>query len=442
MITQICDKLKNKKVLLLGFGREGRSTYHFIRKFLPDMLFGIYDKNEIKDNLEHVTMHSGSSYQDILADYDMIIKSPGIVFNSKDSGDFKKLTSQTDLFLEFYRDQTIGITGTKGKSTTSSLVYHVIHSSGRDARLVGNIGVPVFDVLEDINENTLIVFELSSHQLEHVTHSPHIGMHLNLYQEHLDHYGTFEKYAAAKENICRFMQKGDLLIYNKEFLTPVKHLKATCITLSDRDDDSDVRVKENHIYYKDQDIEIIDDEILLKGHHNVYNIAAAYSVTNYLGVDNNSFYEAVKSFQPLPHRMEFVAVIDGVTFYNDSISTICETTIQAVMSIRNIDTVILGGMDRGIEYKPLVDYLLDCEIRNIILMPDTGYRIQTLIANAQKSSQDKNIVPVANVAEAVQKAKEITRKGMTCLFSPAAASYGFFKNFEERGEVFKKYVLK
>lgn len=441
MITQICEKLKNKKVLLLGFGREGRSTYQFIRKFLPDMQFGIYDKNEIQESLENVTLYNGNSYQDILADYDMIIKSPGIVFNSKDSADYKKLTSQTDLFLEFYREQTIGITGTKGKSTTSSLVYHVIHSSGRDARLVGNIGVPVFNVLEEINEKTLIVFELSSHQLEHVTHSPHIGLHLNLYQEHLDHYGTFEKYAAAKENIYKFMQKGDLLIYNKEFLTPSRHLKAAVITLSDRDDDSDVTVKENHIYYKEQHIEIIDDEILLKGHHNVYNIAAAYSIANYIGVDNHSFYEAVKTFQPLPHRMEYVAVIDGITFYNDSISTICETTIQAVMSIRNIDTVILGGMDRGIEYKPLVDYLLDSEIRNIILMPDTGYRIQTLIANTDKPSQDKNIVPVANVEEAVHKAKEITKKGMTCLFSPAAASYGFFKNFEDRGEVFKKFVL-
>ncbi|MDF2513434.1 MAG: murD [Herbinix sp.] len=441
MITGICEKLRNKKVLLLGFGREGKSTYHFIRKYLPEMQFGIYDKNEIKDSLENATQHIGNSYQDILADYDMIIKSPGIVFNSKDNGDFKKLTSQTDLFLEFYRDQTIGITGTKGKSTTSSLVYHVIQSTGRDARLVGNIGVPVFDVLEEISDETLIVFELSSHQLEHVTHSPHIGMHLNLYQEHLDHYGTFEKYAAAKENIYKFMQKGDLLIYNKGFLNPGKHLKAASITLSDRDDESDVKVKENHIYYKEQHIEIIDDEILLKGHHNVYNIAAAYSVANYLGVGNDSFYEAVKTFQPLPHRMEYVAVIDGITFYNDSISTICETTIQAAMSIRNIDTVILGGMDRGIEYKPLVDFLLDSEIRNIILMPDTGYRIQTLIANADAPGQDKNIVPVANVEEAVQKAKEITKKGMTCLFSPAAASYGFFKNFEERGEVFKKFVL-
>jgi len=441
MITQICEKLKNKKVLLLGFGREGKSTYHFIRKHLPDMHLGVYDKNEIKDSLTKVTLHGGSSYQEILSDYDVILKSPGIVFTSRDGRDKAKLTSQTDLFLEFYRDQTIGITGTKGKSTTSSLVYHVLHSTGRDVRLVGNIGVPVFDVLEEISGKTLVVFELSSHQLEHVTHSPHIGMHLNLYQEHLDHYGTFEKYAEAKENIYKFMQKGDLLIYNKEFLNPGKHIKAGTITLSDTEDDADVRVKGNHIYYKERNIEVIDAEILLKGHHNVYNIAAAYSVACYLGVDDDSFYGAVKTFKPLPHRMEYVAEVEGVTFYNDSISTICETTIQAAMSIKNIDTVILGGMDRGIEYKPLVDYLLASDIRNLILMPDTGYRIQTLIANMERPDMDKNIITVAGVEEAVQKAKEVTKRGMTCLFSPAAASYGFFKNFEERGEVFKKFVL-
>jgi UDP-N-acetylmuramoylalanine--D-glutamate ligase len=126
MINQICAKLKNKKVLILGFGKEGKSTYQFFRKYFPDMTVGIYDKNEMKENLPNAVIHGGSSYQDILSDYDIIIKSPGIVFHCKNSKDMKKLTSQTDLFLEFYRNQTIGITGTKGKSTTSSLIYHVL----------------------------------------------------------------------------------------------------------------------------------------------------------------------------------------------------------------------------------------------------------------------------------------------------------------------------
>lgn len=441
MIRQICAKLNNNKILLLGYGKEGKSTYHFIRKHFPEMEIGIYDKNEIKDQLEHVVLHSGSSYEEILSDYDMIIKSPGIVFHSKNHRAFKKLTSQTELFLEFYRNQTIGITGTKGKSTTSSLLYHVLRTAGKETILAGNIGIPIFDVLEDIKPDTLVVYELSSHQLEYVTYSPRIGMHLNIYQEHLDHYGTFEKYEAAKENIYKFQHAGDLLLYNKEFLDPGKSVKADTITISNTNEDADVIVKENQVSYQGNSIVINEDEILLKGQHNVYNIGAAYAIGKYLGVSDEEFYIAIKTFRPLPHRLEYVGEVDGVKYYNDSISTICETTMQGVMSISNIDTVILGGMDRGIEYKPLVDFLLESEIRNFILMPDTGLRIEKLISSSDKKEKDHKVFIVSNVKEAVEVAKKETTWGKTCLFSPAAASYGFFKNFEERGEVFKKYVL-
>lgn len=441
MITQICAKLNNKKILILGYGREGKSTYHFLRKHFPKLVVGIYDKNEIKEELEHVILHTGDSYEDILSDYDMIIKSPGIVFHCKDDKVFDKLTSQTEIFLEFYRDQTIGITGTKGKSTTSTLLNYVLNYAGKDAILAGNIGIPVFDVLEKIKEDTIIVYEMSSHQLEFVTRSPHIALYLNIYQEHLDHYGTFEKYARAKDRIFEFQREGDLLVYNKEFVKPGKEWKADSITISDHLETSDLYVDGNQICYCGEELVIQDDEILLKGHHNIYNIGASYCIAKYYGIDQSKFYEAVKTFQPLPHRLEFVAEIGGVKFYNDSISTICETTIQGVMSLKNIDTVILGGMDRGIDYQPLVDFLLDSSIRNFILMPDTGYRIRDLITGGNKSYEEKHIFVVTNVEEAVKVAKKETGKGMTCLFSPAAASYGFFKNFEERGNVFKSFVL-
>ncbi|HWT73977.1 MAG TPA: UDP-N-acetylmuramoyl-L-alanine--D-glutamate ligase [Mobilitalea sp.] len=440
MISQICEKLANKKILLLGYGKEGKSTYHFIRKHFPDMVIGIYDKNAVKDQLEHVVLHSGSSYEDILADYDIIIKSPGIVFHSKNNKELKKLTSQTDLYLEFYRDQTIGITGTKGKSTTTSLLYHILRTAKKDVILAGNIGIPVFDVLEEITKDSLVVYELSSHQLEYVTYSPHIGLHLNIYQEHLDHYGTFEKYAAAKENIYKFQQKGGLLFYNKEFLKP-EHAKADLITISNTSEEADVIVKENLISYQDSRIEINEDEILLIGQHNIYNIAAAYCIVRNLGVTDEEFCEALKTFRPLPHRLEYVAEVNGVKYYNDSISTVCETAIQAVKSVKNVDTVILGGMDRGIEYQPLVDFLMESDVRNFILMPDTGIRIKNLIMSSDKKEKLHNLFMVQNVEEAVAVAKKETPSGKTCLFSPAAASYGFFKNFEERGEVFKRSVL-
>jgi len=441
MINKILEKLNNKKILILGYGREGKSTYSFIRKYYPDMIIGIYDRHEIKDSLQNVTLHCKSSYQDILADYDLIIKSPGVVFYSKNSKDFRKLTSQTDLFLSVYRDQTVGITGTKGKSTTSSLIYHVLKAAGRDALLVGNIGIPVFDKLELINEGTIVVYEMSSHQLEFTGYSPHIGLHLNIFQEHLDHYGTFEKYAAAKENIFRYQQKGDLFIYNKNFIDPSRRFKADTLTITEYCEDADMFIRDNRICYKGRELDINEDEILLKGQHNLYNVGAAYCVINYFGVDDEIFYEAVKTFKPLPHRMEYVGEINGVKYFNDSISTCCETTIHAISSIKNIDTVILGGMDRGIEYRPLVDFLLSSRVRNLILMPDIGQRIYNLIANTDSKLGGKNIYMVTTMEEAVDTAKKVTLKGMTCLFSPAAASYGFYKNFEERGDIFKRCVL-
>ena len=304
MISQILTKLKSNKILLLGFGREGKSTYQFIRKHLPELEIGIYDKNEIKDKLENVVLHNGNSYEEILSDYDIIIKSPGIVFHSKNSKAVKKLTSQTELFLEFYRDQTIGITGTKGKSTTTSLLYHVLKEVKRPVVLAGNIGIPVFNVLEEITPDTLVVYEMSSHQLEYVTYSPHIGLHLNIYQEHLDHYGTFEKYAVAKENIYKFQQKGDLLLYNKEFLDIGKHPKQETITISNTQSDADVVVKENQISYKDTVLDLNEDEMLLIGQHNIYNIGAAYAIAQYLGISEEDFEAAEKTFQPLPHRLE------------------------------------------------------------------------------------------------------------------------------------------
>lgn len=441
MISRICTLFENKKILLLGFGREGKSTYRFIRKHFPNQLIGIYDKKPVTEEFKNVRLHTGDTFWEYIPDYDMVIKSPGIVLNTTEPEILNKFTCQTDLFLESYRTQTIGITGTKGKSTTTALLYHVLHTAGKDALLVGNIGIPVFDVIEEINENTAVVFELSSHQLEYVTHSPHIGVLLNIFQEHLDHYGTFDKYKAAKENIYRFQQKGDFLLYNKEYFTLPEDFSAETVTISNRPTDADALVKENTIYYDGNEFVVEEDKLKLKGMHNLYNIGAAYVLAKRLGITDDEFRVASETFRPLPHRMEYVGEVEGVTYYNDSISTICETTIQGVNSLTKVDTVILGGMDRGISYQPLADFLLLSQIRNIILMPDTGYRIKKLMEDSDKKNPDQKLIMTAGIEEAVAQAKKVTKRGMTCLFSPAAASYGFFKNFEERGEVFKKLLL-
>lgn len=436
MLKQIYDKLQGKKILILGFGREGKASYRFIRNGLGDMPLTIADKNEVNtENLVNVDVISGENYQKTLGKYDIILKSPGIVLEDKSEDVLKRVTSQTELFMNAFKKQVIGITGTKGKSTTTTLIYHILKSVNENCLLMGNIGIPSFDLVDKIDKDTMIVYELSCHQLEYIDASPKTAVLLNVFEEHLDHYGTFEKYIHAKENICRYQEKGDTLVCNIQNLENAK-THANIITASLDDKNADIFVEGNTVFYKDQKIEIPTPEIKLAGRHNLYNIGVAFAVCSQYGVKAIDFIKALKSYEPLPHRLQNVGTYDGITFYDDSISTIGETTISALKSLTNVGTLLLGGMDRGVDYTNLAKYLSNSQVKNIILMPDTAERIDKLLSKGN----NKNIIFAKDLKEAVELAKKVTEKGEICLLSPAAASYGFFRDFEERGEYFQKYV--
>jgi len=201
---------KNKKVLILGFGREGMSTYRFLRNMYPDMHLTIADKNEIKLDDKNVTLICGDSYMDSLNDFDIVMKSPGIAFLDVDIKDGTLVTCQTDLFLKFAPCRKVGITGSKGKTTTSTLIYDMLKEGGFDARLIGNIGVPVLEDINTVTPETIAVIEMSSHQLEFTTSSPEVAVLTNIYEEHLDHYrGGFRGYVNAKLNIVRRQKESD-----------------------------------------------------------------------------------------------------------------------------------------------------------------------------------------------------------------------------------------
>ena len=195
MYHKILDFFAGKRIAILGFGMEGKSTYRFIRRYLKDISLTVIDKknmqleNEALFSLDHsLSFVYGEHYLENLEKYDVIMKSPGISFKDIDISKIRnKIYSQIELLLMFYRDNMIGITGTKGKSTTSTLIYQVLCESGKDTRLVGNIGIPVFDEIEEYTDHTILVVEMSSHQLEYVDNSPHIGIILNLFEDHLDH---------------------------------------------------------------------------------------------------------------------------------------------------------------------------------------------------------------------------------------------------------------
>ena len=442
MLETMKKCIENKKVLILGYGREGKSTYKLLQKVKGYENLAIADLNPVTEPLdENVTLVTGENYQGILNEYDVVFKSPGIVLE-KEVADYScEIVSQTEVFFRRFRDQIIGITGTKGKSTTTTLLYHVLKEAGVKCVLAGNIGIPAFDIVEQIEEDTVICFEMSSHQLEYMSVSPRVGVLMNIHEEHLDHYGVMEKYVAAKEKIYRNQKFNDTLICNVDVLPGKENCKARVISVGYENSGADITIKEKEIQYKGKTFSLPVSEIKMIGIHNYYDIGVVYALVQEYQVSDNVFYEALKTYEPLPHRLQYIGTVDGIKYYDDSISTICDTTIQALTSLKDADTVLIGGMDRGIDYEELILFLSDHKIPNIILMEATGKRIyEEIKENYPKFQSVERIKVVENLEQAVNLAKQVTKKEKACLMSPAAASYGIFKNFEERGEVFRKLV--
>ena len=430
----ILNRLRDKRILVLGFGREGRSTLRFLNKYLPDAVVAVADKNEMES-----VQYFGTSYLEAMYDYDIVIKTPGISLKDFDTKGVE-ITSQTDLFLSQFHGQTIGISGTKGKSTTTSLIYHLLKSSGRDAILTGNIGIPCFDIMEDIKPESIVVYELSAHQLEYVHNSPRVGVLLNVFEEHLDHFGTMQRYKAAKLNLLRFMSEDDTTIIHESLLNDALDLFVNnkVFSLFDFDD-------------------MIDREALpLKGEHNYQNIKAALLACDAYGVDYRELVPYLYTFKPLEHRLEPVGTFGGVTFVNDSISTIPQAAISACQALGRVDFLLLGGFDRGIDYQPLADYLKEHPVSHLLFTGKAGERMMELVLGDGVStgsttcntcgpdrslSLSKGEGPViyyyTNMEEAFAYLAAHAKPGDVCLLSPAASSYDQYKNFEERGAKFK-----
>jgi len=359
--------------------------------------------------------------------------------------DASKISSQTDLFLQAFAPLCIGVTGTKGKSTTASLLFHVLKTQHPNTLMAGNIGIPLFDIIEQIDADTKIVIELSAHQLEFIRKSPHISILLNLFEEHLDHYNSYKDYQLAKYNIAHYQSNTDYFIYNannKEIagLLNTKPVFSHCITFSH--ELSDVFVKNNALYLKNNNkllkICEIDNTFPLKGTHNLENVVAAVIALSCMEeIDIQRISDALYSFKPLPHRLEPLGKVNGIFFYNDSISTVPQASIAAVKALKHVNTIILGGMDRGIDYSPLVDFLKKSEVENFIFTGDAGKRMMNLFENLE----NKQFFFCSSYREIVKIAKRCTKKDCICLLSPAAASYDQFENFEQRGNRFRELVM-
>ena len=451
MIKEIINFLRDKKIAILGFGLEGKSTYNFIRKYLPekqlDIIFKSWGENKesnIKD--KYINFIVGENYLEGLEKYDLIIKSPGISFKDIDITGFEnKITSQLELFLEYSKSFTIGVTGTKGKSTTSTLIYKIIKDQEKDVELLGNIGTPIFDEIDKIGENTISVIELSSHALQYVKKSPNISILLNLYEEHLDFYKSYKEYGDAKFNIFKYQNEKDIAIFNldnQEIRKRNYNFKQEDyeITMQDKINvltKNTIYLKDNYIFYNNLKIYNVNQNRKLKGNHNLNNIMFALAVSNILKLDLQKTINSINEFNPLEHRLEYVGTFGDVEYYNDSIATIPEATIESIKALEKVNTLIVGGNDRGVNQQKLIQFLFDSTIENIICLPKTGIYIYE---GLKKS--DKNLINAKNLEEAVKCAKKVTKKGTICLLSPAATSKGYCKNFRDRGKSFKYYVAK
>ena len=411
MFDLILNRLRGKRILILGFGREGRSTDAFLKKYLPEAQVAVADKNPM-DGVKH----SGARYLETVYDNDIVIKTPGISLKDFDTHGVE-ITSQTDLFLNQFHNQTIGISGTKGKSTTTSLIYHLLKESGHDAILTGNIGIPCFDIMEQIHEDSIVVYELSAHQLEYVHNSPRVGVLLNVFEEHLDHFGTFERYKHAKFNLLRFMGDKDYAVVHDSLLMETLSLGVNNVTFSRMDFD-------------------IDEETLpILGPHNLLNAKAALCACAAYDIDVREVIPHLYTFTPLEHRLEPVGTFNGVTFVNDSISTIPQAAIAACETLHKVDFLLLGGFDRDIDYSPLVEYMLEHPVPHLLFTGKAGERMMEMMKSRGVVS---NLVVYHNMEEAFDYLKKHANPGDVCLLSPAASSYDQYKNFEERGRKFKQ----
>ena len=458
------NQLKAKTILILGLGREGRDSYLFLRKKFPKKSLSLADKLDLKEfdknfqkilkKAKNIKLYLGKNYLQALKKYDVIIKSPGIL--PKDIEPYIKrgqvITSQTEIFFENFKGLIIGIAGTKGKSTTSSLIYEILKNQKIKAHLVGNIGKPALSFLLKINPDDVFVYELSSHQMLELKKSPKIAVLLNIFSDHLDYYENFQEYVKAEQRITFYQTKQDYLIFNlSDNLVKKRAEKSLAIkipfSLNPRNGlkkfERQCRIENKDIIWqvknkKEKIIKITD--VPLKGEFYLDNVMAAITVAKILGISSRIIAKTVREFKRLPHRLELIGTYQGIKFYNDSLSVIPETAIAAIEALgKGVETVILGGFERYQNFNKLAEKVIESKIKTIILFPVTGQKIWQQIEKRRDKKAFK-VFFVANMKEAVKLAYQFTNKGKICLLSPASPSFGLFKDYKQRGSLFKKWV--
>jgi len=458
---------KDRKVAILGFGVEGISTAKYLaKKGAHITVFDQKEKEQLdtrqKETLKDLQLEfiGGPTYLDAISGFEFLVRSPGISRFRKELVDAQQkgieITSHTQIFLDECPGRVIGVTGTKGKGTTSTLIYEMLRLSEKDLVSVikgvflgGNIGNPPLEFLDQITEKSVVVLELSSFQLDGLIKSPHIAVMLMVVPEHLNYHKNMEEYVAAKRNILAYQENLDFAIINRDYIASSEsdiHTQGNVFYVSRERSTTEQGcfLKDNAVWIAMQGTEwkIIDiEDIALLGKHNLENACAAAMAATLAGASKSDIASVLRTFTGLEHRLELVGEVGGVKYYDDSFSTTPETAIAAIESFNQPEILILGGSSKESDFSELGELIGRKDtIKAIIGIGEEWPRIREQIA---KGKEEIVVIEGArDMKTIVQAASKIALPGDVVLLSPACASFDMFKNYKVRGEQFKEAVNK
>ncbi len=427
------------KIAILGFGREGQSVYRFLKKEpkLRGLEIWILDRNPKTEVPTQCKKRLGKQHLQHLERFDLVIRSPGVPWNLPELKKARRagvlFSSLTKIFFRTCPGKIIGVTGTKGKGTTSTLLYEILKAAHKDVYLVGNIGKPALDILPRLTKKSLIVCELSSFQLQDLDQSPPVAVVLETFPDHQDAHPSLAEYYGAKANIARYQKKRDLIYFFKH------SAKSAWIAGKSRGKKIPI-LPEKFTLFKPKDL-------LVKGEHNFKNATMVSTVATHLGIPKSTILRAVRRFKGLEHRLELVRKLKyrrkRIEFYNDSASTNPHTTAAALRAFQDIPHVLIaGGQDKNLDYKPLRNALHgSVSTGAIILIGENKKKIHKALKNIKTPILYAKTLNEA-LANAYKEAKKILNQHdrAVVLFSPGATSFDMFQDYRDRGAQFKKIV--
>ena len=456
-LIEFNNYLNGKKVAIIGLGVSNLPLLKYMNN--QNAKITIFDEKEKEDIprklLEKLDKYGadaffGKNCLENLKNYDIIFRSPSCLPTREalvlEEQRGAIITTEIEMLMKLAPCQIIGVTGSDGKTTTTSLIYSILKRQGYNTYLGGNIGKPLFTKLEEIKPEDKLVLELSSFQLMGMTVSPNISVITNITPNHLNIHKDYNEYIEAKKTIFKYQKENDYLVlnYDNEITRNCgKETTSKTTYFSSKEKLDNGFIVDNKIIKRCNDgirKHILDTkDILLRGNHNFENICAALAATENL-VDEEIAVEAVKEFRAVEHRLEFIREIDGVKWYNDSVSSSPTRTIAGLNSFDEDIVLIAGGYDKNLDYTPLAKPILE-KVKTLILIGATSSKIFDAVKDEEeKERKDISIYMCENLQETVNLAKSYSKKGEVVLFSPASASFDMFKNFAERGNKFKDLV--